>query len=108
MFEIIAPPNLKATMLLRTGRGARLSWSPYSAGDRAGHQVLGYRLYRSFLSGQRGPLIADEATLGPASNYFDDVSGNQNTTTYYTLVAVEPTDFGSRPFGEGGAVPFGV
>lgn len=107
-YEIIAPPGIVAN-LLPGPRNVRVQWSPYAAADRAGHQVLGFRLFRNAVPSPVGPMIADENILGSAATHFDDMDEpifGQNA--YYTLVAIEPNDFGARPFGEGGNVPFGA
>lgn len=103
-YEIIAPPGITAT-LLPGARNVRVQWTAFAAQDKAGHQVLGYRLYRNNVPSPRGTLIADENVLGPSATQFDDLDEPiQGQNVYYTLVAVEPNDFGSRPYGEGGNV----
>lgn len=103
-YEIIAPPGLNAS-LLPGPKNVRVQWTPYAAGDKAGHQVVGFRLFRGVVASPPGTLIADENVLGPAATQFDDLNEPINgQTAYYTLVAVEPNDFGSRPYGEGGNV----
>lgn len=107
-YEIVAPPGVTAT-LMPGSRNVRVMWSPYSSSNRAGHQVIGYRLFRGVVPTPPGALIADENVLGPTDTFFDDLDEPvQGQTVYYTLVAVEPNDFGARPFGEGGNVPFGA
>jgi hypothetical protein len=107
-YEIVAPPGVFAS-LLPGPKNVRVQWSPYSAASKAGHQVLGYRLFRNTVPTPPGTMIADENTLGPAATQFDDLNEPfQAQNVYYTLVAVEPNDFGARPFGEGGNVPFGA
>lgn len=106
-YEIIAPPGVVAT-LLPGQRNVRIDWAPYSSANKAGHQVLGYRLFRNNVPSPVGAMIADENVLGPAANQFDDLNEPFGGQVYYTLVSVEPNDFGARPFGEGGNVPFGA
>jgi len=103
-FEIIAPPGMTAT-LLPGPKNVRVQWSGYSASAKAGHQIVGYRLFRGTVPTPPGALIADVNDLGPAATQFDDLNEPiQGQNVYYTLVAVEPNDFGSRPYGEGGNV----
>jgi len=107
-YEIVAPHGMSAS-LLPGYQNIRVAWTPYSTSDKIGHQIIGFRLFRNTVPSSVGTLIADENVLGPAATNFDDIGepiGGQNA--YYTLVAVEPNDFGARPFGEGGNVPFGV
>lgn len=107
-YELAAPPGL-ALSLLPGARNVRVMWSPYSASAKAGHQVLGFRLWRSDSPLSLGTQIADENVLGPSANFFDDMNEPfQGEPVFYTLVAIEPNDFGARPFGEGGNVPFGA
>lgn len=107
-YEIVSPPGVSAS-LLPCPQDVRVQWSPYSSANKAGHQILGYRLFRNTVPSPVGTMIADENVLGPTATMFDDfgeaISGQD---AYYTLVAVEPNDFGARPFGEGGNVPFGA
>jgi hypothetical protein len=60
-------------------------------------------------------MIASEAALGPGATSFTDVDDPIfGQDVYYTLVAVECTDYGARPYGEAAAppanaeVPYGV
>jgi hypothetical protein len=109
MFEIAAPPVPRLGIKPNTREVVRVSWHPYAPVDAAGHHILGYRVYRSLVANQVGSLVADETTLGPTATFYDDTNQNpEGTILYYTLFAVEVTDFGARPFGEGGNVPFGV
>lgn len=103
-YEIVAPPGVTAS-LLPGPRNVRVQWSAYPAADKSGHQIIGFRLFRGTVPTPPGALIADENVLGPAATQFDDlVEPIQGQNAYYTLVAVEPNDFGSRPYGEGGNV----
>jgi len=103
-YEIVAPPGVIAT-LLPGPRNVRVSWSAYPLADKAGHQIIGFRLFRGTVPTPPGTLIADENTLGPSATQFDDLNEPvQGQNVHYTLVAVEPNDFGSRPYGEGGNV----
>lgn len=103
-YLIVAPPGIAAS-LLPGQANVKIQWSPYAAADAAGHRVVGYRIYRSASPSILGTLIADINVLGPTATSFDDTNEPlSNETVYYTLFAVEPTDFGSRPYGEGGNV----
>ena len=106
---MVAPAGLTATLLPGIGN-VRLSWGSYTAPNKAGHQVIGWRIYRNSAPSPKGTLIADEGTLGPLARSFDDVGEPVlGAPAYYTLAAVEPTDYGSRPYGEGGnVVDFGA
>jgi hypothetical protein len=90
--------------------GVLLSWEAYQSSDLIGHQLVGYRLYRNSYASKWGPRIADEVSgLGPgATSFKDSAIPRAWSSVFYTLVAVEPVDFGSRPYGEGGSVPYGV
>jgi hypothetical protein len=86
-----------------------VSWDQYAAGDVAGHHVVGFNLYRSSSPSSQGALIADQSVLGPLNLSFADVNEPVfGRTAYYTLFSVEATDYGARPYGEGGNVPYGV
>jgi hypothetical protein len=113
-YELIAPPGLSAT-LLPNRNSVLLSWSPYAPADAAGHHVIGYRLFRSPVVSAPGPMIASEFDLGPGATSYTDVDDPIfGQDVYYTLVAVECTDYGARPYGEAAAppanaeVPYGV
>lgn len=109
MFEIVAPPSFSIIIKPGTNEVPHLTWAAYAASDNAGHHVIGYRVYRSLVSGQLGIRVADETILGPLVTSYDDVNQTpEGVILYYTVVAVEPNDFGARPFGEGGNVPFGA
>jgi hypothetical protein len=108
-YELVAPPTFALVIKAGTQEVPHLTWANYAAVDLAGHHLLGFRVYRSLVSGQQGILVADESTLGPSATSFDDTNQTpEGTTLYYTVVGVEPNDFGARPFGEGGNVPFGA
>ena len=107
-FELPAPPNFVAVLDTTFQVKVDLTWDAYSPADNAGHQIAGYRLFRSQNIAVRGNLIADIDTLGPGAIAFTDSNILLEGDVFYTLVAVEPDTFGSRPFGEGGNVPFGV
>jgi len=107
-FEVVPPPSFTVGLKPGSAQTPRLSWAPYSAADRAGHSLLGYRVYRSLVAGPIGSLIADENVLGPSSTFYDDESAPEATTVYYTVVSVEVIGYGVRPYGEGGNVPYGV
>lgn len=103
-YEIVAPPGVVAS-LLPGPKSVKIQWSAYAAADKAGHQIIGFRLFRNSAPMSPGVLIANENVLGPAATQFNDANepiSGQNV--YYTLVALEPNDFGSRPYGEGGNV----
>lgn len=82
----------------------RLFWADYPVGVKAGHKLLGFRVYRSSLKDELGERIADEAILGPGVFQFDDTDPQAGPDRYYSVVAVEEAGGGETPFGE---APYG-
>jgi len=107
-YELVAPPGLTAT-LLPGQNNVLIQWTAYQPADLAGHHVIGYRLFRNTVPNVPGTLVANENVLNPLTTSFSDLGEPiYGQTAYYTLVAVECTDYGARPYGEGGNVPYGA
>lgn len=104
-FELPAPLNLQGSVDVSD---VTLTWDAYLGAAKAGHQVAGFKIFRSQSVSERGPLLVDINVLGPAAVQHIDLNVTLEGTVFYTLVAVEPDDYGSRPYGEGGNVPYGV
>ena len=106
-YSLVAVPGLAASLV---PGGVLLSWETYAAADQAGHQPVGYRIYRNSVASSPGSVVADETSglTSSARSFVDSSVPPTWTQAYYTLVAVEPIDFGARPYGEGGNAPYGV
>lgn len=81
----------------------RLNWADYPASVKAGHALLGFRIYRSANKDELGELIADESLLETNVFQFDDSDPEAGPDRYYIIVAVEEAGdaapFGTSPYG---------
>ena len=82
----------------------RLNWGDYPAGVKSGHQMLGFRIYRSANKDELGVRIADESVLGPGVFQYDDTSPDAGPQAGYVCVALEQVGYGMTPFG---SAPYG-
>jgi len=101
-FPLPHPPNFRVS---ESSPGqVKLDWSDYPAEEKAGHRLLGFRLYRSATKDELGIRLADERVLGPGIFQHVDTAPGAGASQYYLLVAVEEMGSGLAPFGQG---PFG-
>ena len=101
-FPLPHPPNFRVS---ESSPGqVKLDWSDYPAEEKAGHKLVGFRLYRSGTRDELGVRLADEHVLGPGVFQFIDTTPGAGASQHYLLVAVEELGLGAAPFGQG---PFG-
>lgn len=77
----------------------KLIWADYPPEVKEGHQILGFRIYRSENKDELGVRIADESILGPGVFQYDDTSPDAGPQRGYVGVAIEQAGYGQSPFG---------
>ena len=82
----------------------RLNWAHYPLSVKDGHQLSGFRIYRSTNKDELGQIIADERLLDANTSQFDDTDPQAGPSRNYVCVAVEESGLDSEPFG---LAPFG-
>ena len=98
VFPLPVVPNFRVTS--GSPGFVRLNWADYPLVVKAGHRLIGFRVYRSNVKDELGERIADEETIGPGVFQFDDTDPQAGPDRFYTLVAVEEGGGGDAPFGE--------
>ena len=101
-FPLPTVPNFK--VVVSEPGHVKLIWADFPPELKAGHQLLGFRIYRSSNKDELGQLIADESLLNTNVFQFDDTDPQAGPNRYYVVVAVEQNGFGQSPFGQ---VPHG-
>ncbi len=96
VFPLPPVPNFRVTS--GSPGFVRLNWADYPLSVKEGHQLSGFRIYRSAAKDQIGDLIAGEGILNTNVFQFDDTDPQAGPDRYYALVAVEKSGGGESPF----------